>query len=151
MTQTQIERRGSADIVERGRRTRFTTENAAEMARRSVQLRKQRNDAALQRRAEIEHIIETLDRDDLGPYTLAAALAAAHLALSGELEPPETVLDRLRLGELAQILQRIGRLELGESTSNAAHATVDASELASKRAAILAQLAPLDPPAAPPA
>ena len=104
--------------------------NAREMALRSVEIRRQRRDQAVQRQAEIEHIIEVLDHEQLGPFALTAALALAHNALSGEMAPPETPLDRLRLAETAVLLHKIGRLEMGESTSNTVVAHVGPTALA---------------------
>ena len=130
-------------VVEAGQH-RWSTEAARQAAYRSAEVRRQNREAKAERQAEVARITAELDRSHIGPFALQAALVLAEAAILGDIQPPENALERKRLAETAEILHRIGRLELGESTSNAAHATLDAATVAARYAELERQLHPLD-------
>ena len=55
----------------------FTPENAAEAARRSHEVRRAKNEAKRERSEQVARVLDTLDRAQLGPYALQAALMLA--------------------------------------------------------------------------
>lgn len=122
----------------------FTKDNAREMASRSAAVRREKRDAQRERTEQLARILETLDRSQLGPFAIQGAMYLAQAAITGEIPEPEDALERKRLIEAAELLHRIGRLEMGESTSNALHAAVDVDALATRRAELAARLAALD-------
>ena len=122
------------------RRYRLTPDKAKEAQARSVaSRRKNREDAAL-RRQQIERMAQELDHSQVGPVTLAAAFKLAIICATGEVPVPKDALERKRLAETAEILHRIARLELGESTSNIAHATASNEERTEQLAQLQARM-----------
>lgn len=136
---TQLEPKRSGWRGPEESRNRFTPEEAREAGKRSAEARRRNRDADLERRAQISRVMDVLDRESLGPFALAGAFALAYSAISGEIPIPEKPVDRLRLAETAQILHRIGRLELGESTANTLSASMD-SDRAGRIADLRAKL-----------
>lgn len=96
-------------------------------------------------------IAQAVEEGQIG--TDALQVCATILARADELAATveaDTALDLQRLAETAATLHKIHRLVTGQSTSNAASITADAGDLEARRAALLAQLAPLEPPSSAP-
>lgn len=84
----------------------------------------------LRARAEqVWQLADALDRADVAPFLLASSLILASKAVSGELPDPTSPLDSARYMEASQIAHKIARLEMGESTSNAASLRMDGGDL----------------------
>lgn len=131
-------------------RYRLTSEKAREAQAKSVEARRRNREAVEARKDQVAAIVAELDRTQLGPVALAVALKLALAVVAGDIPIPRDALERKRLAETAEILHRIGRLELGESTSNAVTLTGDLADLDAKRADLAAQLAKLgETPSAP--
>ena len=82
--------------------------------------------------AELDRLLEWCDREQLAPSFVAGALRLAVAGASGDIEPPTTPGERLKLIEAAQALHKMARLELGESTANTITANVDLDALAAR-------------------
>ena len=123
---------------------RWNSEQAREAGRKSAEVRAAKRAELNARRAQVERITSELDRTQIGPATLAAALTLAQAAIAGDIPIPRDALERKRLAETAEILHRIGRLEMGESTANVEHAALSDVERASRLAALRSQLGVID-------
>ena len=119
---------------------RWTSEQAREAGRKSAAVRAAKRAELNARRAQVERITAELDRTQMGPATLAAALTLANACIQGDIPIPENALERKRLAETAEILHRIARLELGESTSNSVTLTGDLADIDARRAELLSRL-----------
>jgi hypothetical protein len=86
-------------------------------------------------------IVENLGREQIGPTFLRHAHTLAERATTAEVDV-NTAGDVRHLAEAANILHKMARLELGESTSNSM--TFNVSDIAAKRAELEARLAALD-------
>lgn len=86
-------------------------------------------------------IIEPLAREHIGPELLRMALKLAEAASTAQVEV-STPLERKQTAETAQILHKMGRLELGESTANTA--TFDVTARDAQVAALKQRVAELD-------
>ncbi len=116
--------------------------------------RGQANSTATKRRRMLQHaqtveivtsITQELDRQELGPEFLKLAHQLALRAGNAEITP-ETALEIKQLADAAQILHKMGRLELGESTANTAIVNVtDAFAKQRELDARLAKLRDADP------
>lgn len=116
-----------------------SSEVARQAALKSAEVRRAKRDAKLAKEQRVQAIVDTLDHTQLGEYALKAVLALAQAALSGELTEPTDIRQRKLYAEAAEILHRIARLELGESTSNVAHATIE-QDTEARRQELLARL-----------
>ena len=92
----------------------------------------------MQRGELIEQLASWCEREEIGPFMLGAATYLAACAVSGEIPTPESPLERLRMAEAARVLHGMGRLEMGESTSNAATMALDPSALLDRLSALAA-------------
>ena len=142
----------STEVAQRDYYHSFTPEESSKGGRNAAVARRERIAEQIERRAVIDSIIETWETGEIGTTAVAAAQEILARLLGG-LDGSEirTSLDVERYARAADLLFKMHRLATGQSTSNAASLAVDATELAARREALLKQLAPLDPPAAPPA
>lgn len=123
---------------------RFSGEKAREAGRRSQAVQAQKRAERAEHLARVDAILDTFDGEHLGPTTLAAALVLAKAAVRGEIPIPANATERKKLAEAAEILHRIGRLELGESTSNTHTVSETAQDVAARLSDARSRLAMLD-------
>lgn len=120
------------------RRPRFTSEQAREAGKRSAAIRMARKAEAAQYRDELNALLEASADGALGQQARAAAFVLTRTCVAGDLAPPRDALERLRIAQAVEILHRVARLEMDESTSNVAHASTgdDKARLADLQARV---------------
>ena len=103
---------------------------------KAVEVRNTRRAELAEKRQTVDKLIDWADRERLPIAAMGTALALMQAIYDDlqQLPPAGTPLDMLRKAETAKILHGIGRLELGESTSNTLTATVDPDALAQRLA-----------------
>lgn len=90
-------------------------------------------------------LVTAIEQGEFGQRLMNIALqAAARLETGLTNFPLDESIDQYRLAQVLETVFKMYRLETGQSTSNAAHATVDAVELASRKDALLARLQPTE-------
>jgi hypothetical protein len=119
---------------------RWTREQAVAAGKRSAEVRKARAAEQAELRARYDAALEAFQGADIGPATLHAVAMLVQASVSGNIPVPENALERKRLAETAEILHRIARLELGESTANTVTLTGDLADLDARRAELLSRL-----------
>lgn len=86
-------------------------------------------------------MVQGLERSEIGPTFLQHASTLAERATQAQVDV-NTAGDVRHLAEAANILHKMARLELGESTSNSM--TLNVSDIAAKRAELEQRLRALD-------
>lgn len=127
----------------------FTPEESALGGQRGAATRHQQTLERTTRAYRIANLVDQVDQGSIGQSALETAFDAI-LRLEQELPsvPVNDTLDVYRLGQVADALFKIHRLATGQSTSNAAHATVDPVELQARLSALQAtELPGTDTPA----
>ncbi len=71
----------------------------------------------------VDQTVELLDAEEIGTKMVQAAVNLIQAAAEGVIPQPETPLERKQLADAAKVIYMMGRLELGQSTSNVAYAT----------------------------
>lgn len=116
-------------------------------ASRIARAEEQRGNRALEltelkaKRAFVDALVAEWELGDIGQAGLVGAMQGiAHLAEALPALEINTSLDAVRVAQTVEILFKIHRLATGQSTSNAAALSVDVTELASRKAELLARL-----------
>ncbi len=94
----------------------------------------------------IDQAVANIDTQNIGTNMLQAAVNLVEASARGEIPTPETPLERKQLADAAKVVYFMARLQLGESTQNVAHATVE--DARAKRAELeerMARLRDADP------
>ncbi len=119
-----------------------------EMSRGGKRGAETRNRQALERARTgtfVHNIATEIETGSIGRKVYEVALrAATRIDQSLDDFPIDESIDVYRLGQVLEVLHKIYRLETGQSTSNAAHASIEPGQLDAQRVALLARLQPTD-------
>ncbi len=90
-------------------------------------------------------LVDAIEQGEFGQRLMELSLNAAARLEEGLPDfPLDESIDQYRLSQVLETLFKMYRLETGQSTSNALSATVDQTELSSRRDALLARLQPTE-------